>query len=88
MFQIRSDKDDGVKNLVKYSLKGVGVDQDPFNLFVVNPDNGNVRITGILDREVIPQYNVNLFKQPVFCIFIVLFFPPEVHFSFVWVGWV
>uniref|UniRef100_A0A3B1J7N9 Desmoglein 2 n=1 Tax=Astyanax mexicanus TaxID=7994 RepID=A0A3B1J7N9_ASTMX len=58
-FIIRSDKDDGQKNLVRYALRGVGVDQSPFNLFVVNPDNGNVRITGLLDRESIPQFNLS-----------------------------
>lgn len=57
--RIRSDKDDGQKNLVRYALRGVGVDQQPFNLFVVNPDNGNVRITGLLDRESIPQFNLS-----------------------------
>ncbi len=44
---------------MRYSLKGVGADQDPFNLFVVNPENGYVRITGILDREKISQFNVS-----------------------------
>ncbi len=44
---------------MKYSLKGVGADQDPFNLFVVNPKNGYVRITGLLDREKISQFNVS-----------------------------
>ncbi len=44
---------------MRYSLKGVGADQDPFNLFVVNPENGYVRITGLLDREKISQFNVS-----------------------------
>lgn len=44
---------------MRYSLKGVGADKEPFNLFVVNPENGYVRITGILDRESIAQYNVS-----------------------------
>ncbi|KAL7888147.1 hypothetical protein AOLI_G00031210 [Acnodon oligacanthus] len=57
--RIRSDKDDNVKNRITYALRGVGADQAPFNLFVVNPDNGNVRITGILDREMISQYNLS-----------------------------
>lgn len=47
-----------MKNL-RYTLKGVGADQDPFNLFVVNPETGFVRITAILDRESIAQYNVS-----------------------------
>lgn len=47
-----------MKNL-RYSLTGVGADKEPFNLFVVNPENGYVRITGILDRESVAQYNVS-----------------------------
>uniref|UniRef100_A0A8C2D4Z0 Desmoglein 2 n=1 Tax=Cyprinus carpio TaxID=7962 RepID=A0A8C2D4Z0_CYPCA len=57
--KIRSDKEDIRLKNVRYSLKGVGADQDPFNLFVVNPENGYVRITGILDRESIAQYNLS-----------------------------
>lgn len=44
---------------MKYSLRGIGADQNPFNLFVVNPETGLVRITEILDRENIAQYNVS-----------------------------
>lgn len=42
-----------------YSLKGKGADKYPFNLFVVDPDTGFVRVTGILDREVIDMYTVS-----------------------------
>ncbi len=44
---------------MRYSLKGVGADQEPFNLFVVNPENGYVKITGLLNRESIAQFNVS-----------------------------
>lgn len=47
-----------MKNL-RYSLTGVGADREPFNLFVVNPETGYVRVTGILDRESVAQYNVS-----------------------------
>ncbi|XP_016387750.1 cadherin-2-like [Sinocyclocheilus rhinocerous] len=57
--KIRSDKEDVKLKNVRYSLKGVGADQQPFNLFVVNPENGYVRITGLLDRESIAQYNLS-----------------------------
>ncbi|XP_042603389.1 desmoglein-2.1 [Cyprinus carpio] len=57
--KIRSDKEDIKLKNVRYSLKGVGADKEPFNLFVVNPENGYVRITGILDRESIAQYNLS-----------------------------
>ncbi|XP_076873107.1 desmoglein-2.1-like isoform X2 [Brachyhypopomus gauderio] len=43
---------------VKYFLKGPGADQMPYNLFVVNPKTGFVRITDILDREHIAEYNL------------------------------
>ncbi|KAK3542155.1 hypothetical protein QTP86_016442 [Hemibagrus guttatus] len=55
--KIRSDKDTEEKPF-QYSLQGHGADKEPFNLFVVNPMNGYVRITGILDRETISQYNL------------------------------
>uniref|UniRef100_A0A672T554 Desmoglein-2-like n=1 Tax=Sinocyclocheilus grahami TaxID=75366 RepID=A0A672T554_SINGR len=57
--KIRSDKEDVKLKNVRYSLKGVGADQQPFNLFVVNPENGYVRITGLLNRESIAQYNLS-----------------------------
>ncbi|XP_051951196.1 desmoglein-2-like [Xyrauchen texanus] len=56
--KIRSDKDDFQGKNVRYSLKGIGADREPFNLFVVNPETGYVRITGLLDREKIQQYNL------------------------------
>ena len=55
--QIRSDKEEEEK--VEYSLGGHGADKPPFNLFLVNPVNGFVRITGILDREERAEYNVS-----------------------------
>lgn len=55
-FQIRSDKDKDSK--VEYSLKGPGADRPPFNLFVVDHETGFIRITGILDRETHPYFNV------------------------------
>lgn len=57
--KIRSDKEDVQMKNLRYSLRGVGADQEPFNLFVVNPETGFVRITGILDRESISQYNLS-----------------------------
>uniref|UniRef100_A0A3Q3RUB5 Uncharacterized LOC113128963 n=1 Tax=Mastacembelus armatus TaxID=205130 RepID=A0A3Q3RUB5_9TELE len=54
--KIRSDKDRDAK--VEYYLSGPGADKPPFNLFVVDHDTGFVRITGILDREKQPFYNL------------------------------
>lgn len=45
---------------MEYYLSGPGADKPPFNLFVVDHDTGFVRITGILDREKYPYYNVSL----------------------------
>lgn len=45
--------------MVKYGLKGHGADKAPYNLFVINPKNGFVRVTGLLDREKTSLYNVS-----------------------------
>ncbi|XP_072529913.1 uncharacterized protein [Salminus brasiliensis] len=55
--KIWSDKHTEVSS-VEYSLTGRGADMEPYNLFIVNPQNGLVRITGLLDREEISQYNL------------------------------
>ncbi|KAF7690207.1 hypothetical protein HF521_012011 [Silurus meridionalis] len=57
--RIRSDREDASKGPIRYSLKGIGADQPPYHLFVVEPSTGNVRVTGILDREEIGQYNLS-----------------------------
>ncbi|XP_029904785.1 desmoglein-2-like [Myripristis murdjan] len=44
---------------VEYTLKGTGADQPPYNHFVINPDTGCIRVTGILDREKIHRYPLN-----------------------------
>ncbi|XP_045061749.1 desmoglein-2 [Coregonus clupeaformis] len=54
--KIRSDKDKEAK--VEYYLEGEGADKPPIHLFTVNRENGFVRITGILDREKFPMYNL------------------------------
>uniref|UniRef100_A0AAR2J3F1 Cadherin domain-containing protein n=1 Tax=Pygocentrus nattereri TaxID=42514 RepID=A0AAR2J3F1_PYGNA len=43
---------------LEYSLTGHGADKEPYNLFLVNPQNGWLRITGILDREERSEYNL------------------------------
>ncbi|XP_028282552.1 desmoglein-2-like [Parambassis ranga] len=54
--KIRSDKDTTTK--IVYSLMGPGVDQPPYHIFGVDPNNGYVKIYSILDREQIPFYNL------------------------------
>lgn len=44
---------------MKYSLSGIGADQPPLNLFVVNRETGYVTVTGILDREEYQQFHVS-----------------------------
>ncbi|XP_076581888.1 desmoglein-2.1-like [Chaetodon auriga] len=56
--KIHSDKDDGTGNVL-YSLQGVGANQYPFNVFVVNPETGVIRVTQLLDRESISMYNLS-----------------------------
>uniref|UniRef100_A0AAY5F2M2 Cadherin domain-containing protein n=1 Tax=Electrophorus electricus TaxID=8005 RepID=A0AAY5F2M2_ELEEL len=55
--RIRSDKEEIGR--LRYSLSGIGADMTPYNLFVVDASTGEVRITGILDREEIAQYNIS-----------------------------
>ncbi|XP_047199070.1 desmoglein-2-like [Hippoglossus stenolepis] len=54
--KIRSDVlDSGIL----YSLEGIGANQFPFNVFVVNPKTGFIRVTQVLDREYIDTYNLS-----------------------------
>ncbi|XP_028443418.1 desmoglein-2-like [Perca flavescens] len=55
--KINSDLDDGNGNIV-YSLEGHGANQNPFNVFVVNPRSGHICVTKILDREFMDFYNL------------------------------
>ncbi|KAK2815966.1 hypothetical protein Q5P01_026433 [Channa striata] len=54
--KIRSDKDKIAK--VEYYLSGPGADKPPLHLFVVDHETGFVRITGIVDREKYPSFNL------------------------------
>ncbi|KAK1172843.1 desmoglein-2-like [Acipenser oxyrinchus oxyrinchus] len=45
--KIRSD----VPGVVRYEIVGEGADQKPYHLFTINPDNGEISIRGIVDRE-------------------------------------
>ncbi|XP_060773610.1 desmoglein-2.1-like [Neoarius graeffei] len=57
--RIRSDRTNESQVPLRYALKGIGADKPPYNLFIVDPSTGNVKVTGILDREVISQYNLS-----------------------------
>ncbi|XP_068955638.1 desmoglein-1 [Petaurus breviceps papuanus] len=41
---------------VTYRISGVGIDQPPFGVFIVNPKTGEINITAIVDREVNPYF--------------------------------
>nr|XP_061790321.1 desmoglein-2.1-like [Nerophis lumbriciformis] len=56
--KIHSDYDDGKGNLA-YSLEGVGANQYPFHVFVVDPKTGFIRVTKELDREEFSLYNLS-----------------------------
>ena len=59
VFQIHSDFDDGTGNIV-YSLEGVGANSPPYHVFVVHPTTGLIRVTKVLDRELISTYDVSV----------------------------
>ncbi|KAG5286763.1 hypothetical protein AALO_G00018490 [Alosa alosa] len=52
--KIRSDEE--TRTSIRYYLEGKGATETPVNLFTVNPENGYVRINGILDREETSSY--------------------------------
>ncbi|XP_028817123.1 desmoglein-3-like isoform X2 [Denticeps clupeoides] len=64
--QIRSDKNTETtvyKAPIFYRLTGMGADQHPINRFVVNRSSGLVKLTSILDREEIDQYNLTGYAE-------------------------
>lgn len=65
LFQIRSDFENDVN--IRYSLEGPGANLDPFHVFIVDPQTGFIRVTKVLDREVIDMYNVSDPWEILFC---------------------
>lgn len=57
LFQIRSDFESDSN--IHYSLEGIGANQYPFHVFVVDPKTGLIRVTQVLDRELVDTYNVS-----------------------------
>ncbi|XP_038136277.1 EP-cadherin-like [Cyprinodon tularosa] len=55
--KIRSDNNDHGKP--EYSLKGPGVNEPPYGLFKVDQQTGFITITGKVDREQYPYFNVS-----------------------------
>lgn len=44
---------------IEYALEGIGANERPYGLFIVDPKTGFIRVTKVLDREVIDTYNVS-----------------------------
>uniref|UniRef100_A0A8C7Y5Q6 Cadherin domain-containing protein n=1 Tax=Oryzias sinensis TaxID=183150 RepID=A0A8C7Y5Q6_9TELE len=59
--KIRSDYKDGRD--IEYFLEGPGANQRPFNVFVVNRETGDVRVTQVLDREEMDTYVLKGFAR-------------------------
>ncbi|XP_072460575.1 desmoglein-1 [Notamacropus eugenii] len=43
---------------VTYRISGVGIDQPPYGVFIINPKTGEINITSIVDREVNPYFKI------------------------------
>ncbi|XP_047382045.1 desmoglein-3 isoform X2 [Sciurus carolinensis] len=41
---------------ITYRISGVGIDQPPFGIFLVDPNTGDINITAIVDREETPSF--------------------------------
>ncbi|XP_013012523.1 desmoglein-3 isoform X2 [Cavia porcellus] len=41
---------------ITYKISGVGIDQPPFGIFIVDPNTGDINITAIVDREETPSF--------------------------------
>uniref|UniRef100_A0A8C4W923 Desmoglein 1 n=1 Tax=Gopherus evgoodei TaxID=1825980 RepID=A0A8C4W923_9SAUR len=58
--KIRSDCEENQP--VIYSISGIGIDQPPYGIFVVNSRTGEINITSIVDREVTPEFYILLIR--------------------------
>lgn len=64
--QIHSDC--AANQQVTYRISGVGIDQPPYGIFIINQKTGEINITSIVDREVTPFFivsgcHVNIYVQ-------------------------
>lgn len=55
--QIHSDC--AANQQVTYRISGVGIDQPPYGIFIINQKTGEINITSIVDREVTPFFIVS-----------------------------
>ncbi|CAI9164540.1 unnamed protein product [Rangifer tarandus platyrhynchus] len=43
---------------ITYRISGIGIDQPPFGIFVIDKNTGEINITAIVDREVTPSFQI------------------------------
>ncbi|XP_061025077.1 desmoglein-3 [Eubalaena glacialis] len=43
---------------ITYHISGIGIDQPPFGIFIVNRNTGEINITTIVDREETPSFQI------------------------------
>lgn len=55
--QIHSDC--AANQQVTYRISGVGIDQPPYGIFIINQKTGEINITSIVDREITPFFIVS-----------------------------
>lgn len=58
MLQVQSDA--AQNYTIFYSISGPGVDKEPFNLFYIDKDTGDIFCTRSIDREQYEQFPVRL----------------------------
>ncbi|XP_010149980.1 PREDICTED: desmoglein-4, partial [Eurypyga helias] len=59
--KIRSDCEEN--HPITYSITGVGIDQPPYGIFVINPRTGEINITSIVDREITPVFLIRCYAK-------------------------
>ena len=59
VFLLQIHSDCAANQKVTYHISGVGIDQPPYGIFVVNQKTGEINITSIVDREVTPFFIVS-----------------------------
>ncbi|XP_038622444.1 desmoglein-1 [Tachyglossus aculeatus] len=52
------NSDCSVNQQITYRISGVGIDQPPYGVFIVNPKTGDINITSIVDRELTPFFTI------------------------------
>uniref|UniRef100_A0A8C3I7L3 Desmoglein 1 n=1 Tax=Chrysemys picta bellii TaxID=8478 RepID=A0A8C3I7L3_CHRPI len=59
--KIRSDCEENLP--IIYSISGIGIDQPPYGIFVINSKTGEINITSIVDREVTSEFVIRCFAK-------------------------